>query len=50
MPAQHGLRLDDEQRLLPVLEYACKEREETTFGWSELRAFERTVKDDELLP
>jgi hypothetical protein len=49
MPAQHCLRLDDEQRLLPSLQLAREEDEEPALGGREVRAFDRTVEDDELL-
>ena len=49
MLPQHGLRLDDEQRVLPMLYRAGEEDEEATLDGREAWTFDRTVEDDELL-
>jgi len=50
MPAQNRLRLDDEQRLPPVLQPAREQDEEHTIRSHEARPFDRAVEDEELLP
>lgn len=49
MPAENSLRLDNEERLPPVLKLAGKQDEEAALRASEVRAVDRTVEDDELL-
>ena len=49
MPAQHGLRLDDQEHLLPAPESAGKEDEEAAIGAGEVRTLDGTIEHDELL-
>ena len=49
MPPQHGLGLDDQERVLPALELAREHDEQQAIGAGEVRAFDRAVEDDELL-
>ncbi len=49
MPAQHRLRFDDQESLLPGFKLTGKENEETTLSSHEVRAFDRAVEDDQLL-
>lgn len=49
MPAQNGLRLDDEQCLFPGLESTGEQDEETALGSGDVRAFDRSGDDDKLL-
>ena len=48
MPAHHGLGLDNEQRVLPMLDLAGKEDEEAALDGCEAWTFDRTVEDDAL--
>ncbi len=49
MPTQDCLGFDNEEGLVPVLESAGEQDEETTLGSCEVWTFDRAVKDDELL-
>lgn len=49
MPAQHRLRLDDEQGLFPTLHLARKQDEERPICAGAARSLDRAVEHDELL-
>ncbi len=49
MPAQEGVRFDDEERILPVFDATGEEDEPEPIGWREDGLFNLTVKDDKLL-
>ena len=49
MPAQQGVRLNDEQRLLPEGRRPGQEQEPESVTIAELRVFDLALEDDQLL-
>lgn len=49
MPAQNGLGLDDEEGIFPGLQATGKQDDKRAIGAGELRAFDRTIEDDQLV-
>ncbi len=50
MPAEEGVRLDNEKRLSPEGRRPCKQKEPEPVTTAELRVFDLALEDDELVP
>ena len=50
MPTEQRVRLDDVQGLPPELGASSRQNQADTFGLGQLRSFDLTIEDNELLP